>query len=1554
MKDSDVVEAGGIGAVPADGAAPADGDLLTVRVYRHPGFGDDGPDRPVVRLVPSMLGAAEDLTMGFLGFSEPEDTAAVGTTGRQALGFPAWALVHDPANGRHALALVKDLRKLAKQAATKPSAAMDGYRALARRLDGAAPQFLPTYWEEAGRALIAGENVRYASTCFNLAREAEQAHALAIDEDRVAEVFLEYAMAGALPVKAISQYAKDLAARSKPDAAFERFRTVTLRRVAAGLAPYAALPAELKRLATAAGLDADTAVEDVVVELLGLAAVARSAPGTWKALAPVIVRAAKRRPEVRGRLLGIVPDPPGYGNDMTDEWIDLLVAAGADAGLTDDAEPPAASPDGAAGWLERIAGTRARHWNLARSEKFLSLVGRMVPALCGAGRPVRLLSGRRVDLDLVDLCLAGDVDIASAKDVDLDVTRWVDDTAPGARDLVALAADERFTATLGRATVQSLRHSGADRLARVTGTAGLRTALAGWLRAHADAVPADPTLNGLNDYANEVSWVSTAAATAVEPDAFRRMAAVDLAAGLARTLRTGLLAEFVWPVLEEARDDLPNSASFNGSWPNLVVKGEKKAVVLGPSRVVLKHPYPKNTNDWWYRETAWIPGVDRLVVWTYHGTAYWADAPDHRFEGGIQSQGPLRALALPDGGATFGGAPWPPGDESFPNAHPVISDGTRYWTLRYADDTGRWLPYDPVTGAVTAGDPPEFFGTGPLLNGLCDLVPAPAEFAASPFGYADGLVGWTVRENPDGGRVGTRIDGREVVFPATISTHLDPVGGLLFPGADRLCPVVGHGSGPGQHGFTVYTPAGDQTLTSGSPGRSVPPTDWWHAWQVRDEAGSAALRAVDTGAVRAALDAVVALQEAAELARLRRKGAVAVAVGDDEDDEPDTQTKKEAAAALADAVTAAVTGAFPAVTAPRLRRALVSEFTDAGRLSVRLRRLRALADAPPAEQPVPTVSTTFDPEVLRKVLVDVHDSVWLNDADCVNAVAQLTSVAGVLAGGKARKWRDTDVNWPELLGLQDRMVLRALAPGIPAVERETLSTLLGLLAGTGLAEPDGTVRVLRIRADKKAYTVPQVVRTGERTLLIQRRTGYSNYTFIAVEHDPSGQFGPVADGKISTETRVTWGGRKRIDAVTAALAAQGPPPWFLDAVTRLAEESGMSRGTAALVLAGGPNINSHEANFLAKETRTTLGISATEARSGRAALQAMKADARHRLLLAAMPDDPADLWTTGPDVAAVVAVWRQVVGARVAVPDEVLTEVNRLRRWGSLDQFVMDLAGGAGWLRPGKAKSIGDKVSELALVLPWLVYRLPRENALRAAVPGWYDQARALLADPAAHVNAGYLRKETPLPPALTAGKPDSDGDVYCTLHPAKLSGPDDPALAMFPDDDDVAGIRRLIDPGTAELMESVRADTGRTGWAQDPTTEVPDLVAEVATRHGLGADAAAYYLQLLALGDPTDRNVQRWTGWAPARLKKARAELVTAELVVEAKRDRAGRTAFLPGGWRKTPGVEEWKVPGNDEGIDTLAPLVAPCRPVAALFRAAWQRVLDGDPPRLRALTTR
>jgi hypothetical protein len=59
-------------------------------------------------LTATATGAAEDLALEYLGF-DAGGSVPVGRVKRQALGFPAWALVHDPANGHHALAVVKEV-----------------------------------------------------------------------------------------------------------------------------------------------------------------------------------------------------------------------------------------------------------------------------------------------------------------------------------------------------------------------------------------------------------------------------------------------------------------------------------------------------------------------------------------------------------------------------------------------------------------------------------------------------------------------------------------------------------------------------------------------------------------------------------------------------------------------------------------------------------------------------------------------------------------------------------------------------------------------------------------------------------------------------------------------------------------------------------------------------------------------------------------------------------------------------------------------------------------------------------------------------------------------------------------------------------------------------------------------------------------------------------------------------------------------------------------------------------------------------------------------------
>jgi hypothetical protein len=124
-----------------------------------------------------------------------------------------------------------------------------------------------------------------------------------------------------------------------------------------------------------------------------------------------------------------------------------------------------------------------------------------------------------------------------------------------------------------------------------------------------------------------------------------------------------------------------------------------------------------------------------------------------------------------------------------------------------------------------------------------------------------------------------------------------------------------------------------------------------------------------------------------------------------------------------------------------------------------------------------------------------------------------------------------------------------------------------------------------------------------------------------------------------------------------------------------------------------------------------------------------------------------------------------------------------------------------------------------------------------------------------------------------------------------------------------------------------------------------------------LSEDAAVLYLQLLALLEPTDRNLRRWNRWTPARHRQAAAELLAAGLVLEARRPRAGRRLFVPGEWVPAAApnlpLEAWKLPlyrlardpsdGRPHG--PLPPLV-PLAPLHELFADAWSRVEMGDRP--------
>ncbi|MER5519288.1 hypothetical protein [Streptomyces sp. NPDC002763] len=1633
-----LLDAGAI--LPSGTTRREDADVLTARTYTHPAL----DDRPVVRLVPGTLGEAEDLALEFLGLAREPEAPEVGQVRRETLGFPAWALVHDPANGHHALALVKDVERLARQAKSKPGNAKEGFEALGERLGRAVPHFLPTFYEQAARVFLQHENTTYAAAFFGKAREAERVHALAVDEERQRAVFLEFAFAGALTVKALKEYVKDLARRLEPATAWAQFRQLTVERCAAGMPPYASLPQDARGLVKAAGLDRVAEECALVADLLASPAAVRAPASFWNAYRGVLPVLAGQRPEIRVRLLEIMP--AGLGREVADDefWLALLAECGADLLLTDDG-----GADGdvdAADWLSRWAQHR-KHGSAHshRSPATLALVERMASRLRAAGRPVDLFTGRwhaGADLDLLDLCVAEGVALAvpdADTRVHLPLGSWLRDERTGQRDLKALAAESRYRTLLFEAVEELGRGQGPAVLPQVAAHPVLGDVLREWLQeataefAAATGLPgADAKLERLRPFRAVVQG---------SPLAVRRLTGYDVVPVLGRTLRGGILDELGWPALEEAlelldsevRKDQDNGLSVTEAWPALILARGHKAVVVGPEGVLLTHDLrlPADLDRWRRPRFRYVDG-ELLVLWRdgskQHG--YWSNRPSEVFPLGgeqIPSWGPAMdaahaSIPLPGGGRATGGRTLHAGDTVLPPSRPVLGDGTTYWRQGRQGRQSVWLEYDPATGEHGRASLPALLASAvredtALLHGSCEVLPLQPGLEHSPFGTDGTVLGRWVRTEGEGAEARTVAgtpDGRTVTLRAARNGRVPgvPLGALRLPGGaepiaaqmyQSIALHTGDGTELGRMSF------GESGGAYAAGTRLVPPVAFWHALRPRDEPGSDVLRALTD-------EAAGALMRATATALDERRQALARAGQDD--------TARAAVPAADDVALAAVAQSLPGLTDRRL----LIGVTSLVRAALRVAESSASLATPPKERPRQPRQRTdgmfadYSPEhggdrTLHDAVAGVVSlqNAWQSGWA---ALRQIRSVNHVLSGRPADGkplpgherldavgdgWLSDEHTvpgigaiWPAVLGALRPLAYRAASPALADVQREPLLLLFEALAEGPLPGLGTTLRevVLSEPHDKQQRT-GQVLRRDGRTVVIlgcqSVDVRLDQVEWLALDHDPSGAFGAVGHFTLVRETRHDTGiPADRLAALTRLIREKGAAPWRPEAPEALvaATHGGLGPLQATVLLAGHPQAPGAEG-------LATIGLKPRQRGFGAELLNSLGQDEQRALLGALLPDDPAELWTSGPGTAAAARLWAERLGTLVRLPEDLSTDLAGMGVGHA--EAVLNPAR-TPWLtrttvfRPDKdgdltaadpsavpgSYALAGAVESLAA----LAYLLPYGHPLRAGLTDGLTALRRRLADPELLLDLGLdwtekggptsvqVRKVFGLP---ESGGADADGltragdtlvlrpwysdTEHVMVRPATLSGPDDSVFGL---------LEGLLGEGRTTWLRAVRttlgddlaralAAEGPAGYAQDPTVSVPALVAEVASAHGLGEDAAALYLQLLALPDPTDRNCARWTGWKPARTKKARIELAASGLVVEAKRPRAGRTLFLPGGWRdlKAPAlpVETWKealYPVSDG--DRTLPLV----PVPELFARAWERVRAGDAPAYEQLTTR
>ena len=426
-KPEDLLAAGAFLAVAEKLKSNVAVDTVSARVYRHPGLGN----RPVVRLTADNLAEGDDLTMEFLGFAAPEVIGPVAQRQRQALGFPEWAIINDPKHARYALELVKEFKKAVRKSKAKPGHGYDAFVEIAKRLGKSVAHFLPSFWEQVGREFIAFDNATYASRAFGKAREAEKVHALKVDESTRQDAFLEFALAGAVSIKALTEYGKELLSTHDPKSAWKFLRELCVRRTLGGMPPWTSMIKDLQPLLKAAKLDQEDEIHSILVEIIDSPAISRAAMGFWDSVSKYVGSLVKKNSHVAGVLLNMIPQTSNWRNNDLWPWLDHLDSWGILSNAWKDKVAEDAQPSGGtAAWLNRLIQKGQR-----LHQKIFDIVEAAAPRLRKDKEPVQPYSkarwGNRIDgdVDLLDQLLELNIPIEEPpENLSVNLGQWAAQT----------------------------------------------------------------------------------------------------------------------------------------------------------------------------------------------------------------------------------------------------------------------------------------------------------------------------------------------------------------------------------------------------------------------------------------------------------------------------------------------------------------------------------------------------------------------------------------------------------------------------------------------------------------------------------------------------------------------------------------------------------------------------------------------------------------------------------------------------------------------------------------------------------------------------------------------------------------------------------------------------------------------------------------------------------------------------------------------------------------------------------------------------------------------
>lgn len=1598
-------------------------DAVSARAYSHPALA-----APIVRLCADNLAPGEDLTMEYLGFDDPQVTDSVAKRTRQAIGFPEWALINDPKHAKFALDLVKEFRKESRRARSKPGHAYDAFSEIADRLGASVAHFLPSFWEQVGRDYILAGNSTYASRAFGKAREAESVHGLQIDEQVRRDAFLEFALAGCVSAKALTEYGKELQAKYPGEEAWQFMRDLSVRRTLGGMPPWTAMCKDLASLVKAAGLDVELEIRGVLAEILESPAISRASLGFWKAADRYIAGLAAEDSRVSGLLLNLIPQRSAWNQDDIWPWLDCLKKWGILNNVweadPDSAEGPVG---GAAAWISRVIKLHTRP-----QQRLYEILQAAAPRLQKDGVPVEVFRTSRwgsrteAEIDFVDMAMELAVPLPEVpSELTLSLGDWAKaieegDSHERPRDPVFLSKNKSLRTALLEAVEGVAGSATFEKAAR--GKAALLEARRDWLLQQVNLL-ACQGLPSTNDALHVLEKKTTLATFREFPDALTALEGINPLPSLTRTINAGLFDEYGWPRLEETVERLTSgftrkldgtksqTVSIFGAFPYAIVCDGLNAVVVRGDEIVHEAEVTLEKGS----KVVGLQFFDGELLVEAKGTSkgkrYWNNSPEKQVEAWLYRDAKIDGtmLDLPDGGSFFGNEVVHAGDSAVLNGYSMdrwFSDGSSFFRTAWseADATVAIREVDIKTNRTGRKSMPSFFedyieDDAELLINQLKLYRYGELLDGSPMGAVDGAYGFRCRQRKNGQVQAERTDGK-----ATDAADPSIIGLLDQPTSDLCLPVVMKNS--------YHRGRSDNLMLMDSTGKFVIspsttgagqvlqyPDDFLHYLRVRDVATSKKLRKLKDKDLKPLVAA-----ESEDFANWQGEATLPK----EGTDYP--QLDK------------ALHKLLPKIQSDRLYVGLRSAVIRFGRLQRRLDRLRKNRDPARQKQTSRSVATGAD-ATIESTLRVFNAHVRSHETGLFDAMSNVAAFLKGESRGDVVPFASV-----QLMNFCVKAFARKMwyLNWINEDNSETRwHEFARAVAATGILDLPGQFRSYGSRfsgdppfsiqkdengkdIDLRSTAMPFVGKSSR--FLI----GKEYYGFSITEYTENDAFEPLENStqqKPSDAHRNFWSSQKVGDYIElcAKKERQLPGVPFFE---ELAKEMDLSVSEVGLMWLGYPNMTSRLANFMPAHLRKALKLKTKPLSSAKSSLEALSADTREGLVEALLDGDPADLWADHEAMGErLKAAWRVLKPDRLELPMDLMDELSDGYSYGvdarqmlvalnnpSQSELFSPAAKYEFDDRNNLKSSTGHELSAnqlkaAAFSVCQILSRLPAGHSAREKMPAVREALLAALDNTGLLIetDVGYYHDEKEPQKVAEAALKATFGKtkklngqmmgerggvtavveswrVNRYIAPAKLNKAKDYdqvgqiLLATTGGDNEdfsvLETIRLIRSPEFRKLCERVGTTSVPDGEFEcNPRHSRPKLVREVQKKFEVSENAAAYYLQVLTLHDPTDKNVKTWNGWTAAQIKKAAAELVERDLVLEAKRARAGRKVFLPGAWEalKSPHLplETWKLPlyqldrAASGYTEPILDRILPLEPVDSLFDKAWKRLASGDVPR-------